>query len=309
MASLQSFLINWLVLPLMGGNRLLSDAIKTEEWYSTHKTVPAEPGRALRREFNIERTDTLGMPGWRLAPKNAGSVRLLYLHGGAYVHELIGPHWDIVAGLSRRTGATVYVPLYPLAPSHTWADAAKPLLEMTRRLRAESPLGGFAMAGDSAGGGLSLSLCQVLRDKGEPLPDCLVLLSPWLDGLVDHPAQIPIASKDHMLAAPGLRWAAEQWGRGVGVEDPRISPINGSMVGMPPMMILTGTFDLLHVDAWRLRDKALRENVPLIYRSYEKMFHVWMAAPVPEARQALDEVADFIKHPHGVCLNTLTQLL
>ena len=97
--------------------------------------------------------------------------------------------------------------------------------------------------------------------------------------------------------------------RGVGVEDPRISPINGSMVGMPPMMILTGTFDLLHVDAWRLRDKALRENVPLIYRSYEKMFHVWMAAPVPEARQALDEVADFIKHPHGVCLNTLTQLL
>ena len=129
-------------------------------------------------------------------------MRLLYLHGGVYVHELIGLHWDIVAGLARCTRATVDIPLYPLAPKHTWADAAGPLLALTKRLRAETPKGYFAMAGDLAGGGLSLSLCQVLRDQGELLPDCLVLLSPWLDGRVDHPAQLAMAGKDRMLAAP-----------------------------------------------------------------------------------------------------------
>ncbi len=64
------------------------------------------------------------------------------------------------------------------------------------------------------------------------------------------------------------------------------------------MLVLTGTYDLLHADAWQLRDKALAENVPLTYRSYDKMFHVWMAAPIPEARKVLDEVAAFMRsHP------------
>lgn len=301
MTSLRAILINSIVIPLMGGNRRLSAASRMRDWYTTHETVPAEPGAALRREFRIERTETLGMPGWRLAPLQAGSMRLLYLHGGAYVHELIGPHWDIVAGLARRTGATVDVPLYPLAPRHTWSDAAIPLLELTRHLRAEALNDCFAMAGDSAGGGLALSLCQVMRDQREPLPDSLVLLSPWLDGRVDHPMQMVMASKDRMLAAPGLRWAADQWGRGIGVDDPRISPIHGSLRGLPKMLVLTGTLDLLHVDAWRLRDKASEDNVELSYRAYKDMFHVWMAAPIPEARQALDEVAGFLSSCQPAC--------
>ncbi len=164
------------------------------------------------------------------------------------MHELVGPHLDIVAGLARRTRATVDIPIYPLAPKHTWANAAGPPLALTKRLRAETPTGCFAIAGNSAGGGLSLSLCQVLRDQGEPLPDCRVLLSPRLDGRVDHAAQLVIAGKDRMLAPPGLRWAAEQWGRGIDVDDPRISPIQGALRRLPRMLVLTGTYDVLYSD-------------------------------------------------------------
>ncbi len=129
--------VNWILLPLMGGNRRLADASRMKDWYTTHETVAAKPGRALRQEFTIERTETLSMPGWR----QAGAMRLLSLHGGAHVHELIGPHRDIVAGLARRTRATVDIPRYPLAPKHTWADAAGPLLGLTKRLLAETPKG------------------------------------------------------------------------------------------------------------------------------------------------------------------------
>ncbi len=73
MASLQAMPVNWILLQLMGGNRRLADARRMEDWYSTHETVAAEPGPTLRREFNIERTEALGMPDWRPAPRPAGA--------------------------------------------------------------------------------------------------------------------------------------------------------------------------------------------------------------------------------------------
>jgi len=239
------------------------------------------------------------MPGWRLTPPKGSAARLLYVHGGAYVNELVGAHWSIVAGLARRTGAAVEIPLYPLAPRYSWADAAGPLLALIRRMRTESPVGSFTMAGDSAGGGLSLSLCQVLRDSSEPQPDRLVLLSPFLDARVNQPEQHVLAQKDRMLALPGLRWAAEQWARELSIDDARVSPLNGSLTGLPPILVLTGTSDLLHSDAIRLRDRAVEQAAPLTYRAYEDMFHVWMGAPIPEASKALNEVASFMRAEAG----------
>lgn len=97
-----------------------------------------------------------------------------------------------------------------------------------------------------------------------------------------------------MLAAPGLQWAGRAWAGKLSLRDWRVSPLYGALLGLPPTMVLAGTSDLLYPDARRLRDKARQVNHPLSFVEYPSMFHVWMAAPIPEAQQALDDVARFM---------------
>lgn len=294
MASLQARFINW-ILPLRGSRHRMADAGRMAVWYARNAPVPAPPPSSLMREFVVVPEVVQGMRGWRVTSAPANTMRILYVHGGAYVNELVRPHWSIVSSLARQTGATVHVPLYPLAPTYSWQDAFGPLLALMRQLRSEAPTGQLVIAGDSAGAGLALAMCQVLRDARETLPDRVVLLSPFLDARVNSPEQHALASKDRMLAAPGLRWAAERWARDIGVDDPRVSPLNGSLEGLPPILVLTGTSDLLHTDAKRLRDKGAACGAQVTYSQYEDMFHVWMGAPIPEAAAALHEVATFLK--------------
>lgn len=293
MPSIQATLINW-ILPLRGSRKRMSDAGRMAAHYATNVPVAVPPPPALTREFTIVRKSLDGMPYWRVTPATPSGISLLYIHGGAYVNELVGPHWSIIAGLVRRTGATVDVPLYALAPRHSWADTFPPLLALARGIGAECPGGNFCIAGDSSGAGLALALCQGLRDASETMPHRLVLLSPFLDARINQPEQQDLALKDRMLAAPGLRWAAERWANGLSVDDPRVSPLNGTLAGLPPILVMTGTSDLLHSDAKRLRDKARSCYAPLTYVEYQDMFHVWMGAPIPEADAALDEVGAFL---------------
>lgn len=263
--------------------------------YARHSQRHAEPPAALRRRFAIQHHTLDGMTYYVLtARRQPQSHRLLYIHGGAYVNELIGAHWRIIGGIASRTGATVYVPIYPLAPRHTWQDAHPPLRALAQRLLDRPNDSRATFMGDSAGGGLCLGLAQRLRDEGAALPDKLVLLSPWLDLPLGHPEHSRLARLDRMLAIPGLRWAARQWAGSLSLEDARVSPLNGSMAGLPPIAVLTGTFDLLNIDARRLRDQASAMRHPLTYFEYPEMFHVWMAAPIPEAASALDQVARFM---------------
>lgn len=293
MPSLRARFVN-LILPLLGTKAGLASAEVLSQSLAKHPPVPVGPPARARRQFNITERKIGRMHVYAVAPKsNAGAASVLYLHGGAYVHELTGWHWRIVEGLVRRTGATVHVPCYPLAPSNTWADAFPPVRELANEL-IDARGASVTFMGDSAGGGFALALAQVMRDAGECLPNRIVLLSPWLDVATNHPDQDILASKDRLLAAPGLQWAGHQWAGALPVSDPRISPLNGALAGLPPIALLAGTADLLYVDAERLRDQARLSGHALRFIPYQGLFHVWMAAPIPEADQALDDVASFM---------------
>jgi len=260
----------------------------------TRPQVPAPPPWLMRQRFRVTSHVSHGMPMVVVAPRSRASHhQVLYLHGGAYVHEVTGPHWRLIQGLVQRTGATVHVPTYPLAPRHTWASAFPPLRALARDMVAANGAA-WTFMGDSAGGGLALALAQEMRNAAESLPGRIVLLSPWLDVATDHPDQAAYAGKDRLLAAPGLQWAGRQWAGQLPLDDPRISPLHGSLVGLPAIAVLAGTSDLLYVDALRLQDIAARSGHPVQFMSYPDMFHVWMAAPIPEAEQALNDVASFV---------------
>jgi monoterpene epsilon-lactone hydrolase len=292
--SVAARLVNWL-LPLRGSRHTMRTEGRMAARYSRHRQRHAEPPGALVRRFAIQRYTLDGMAYYHLTPHHQRpSHRLLYIHGGAYVNELIRPHWRIIGAIASRIGAAVYVPIYPLAPRHCWQDAYPPLKALAQRVLHARGDSAVTFIGDSAGGGLCLGLAQMLRDEDAALPDTIVLLSPWLDLQLGHAEHRRSARLDRMLAIPGLRWAARQWAGSLPLEDARVSPLNGSLSRLPPIAVLTGTHDLLNIDARRLRDQAMAMHHPLTYLEYPGMFHVWMAAPIPEAASALDQVAAFL---------------
>jgi monoterpene epsilon-lactone hydrolase len=259
------------------------------------KTGPAAPPERVASRFDINLRATSSGSAYVVAPREATTeLRLIYLHGGAFQLDLLKEHWPILGGLAARTGVELTVPLYPLAPEHDWQPAFAMIDALYGEMVAAVGAQNVVIAGDSAGGGIALSLCQWWRDRGTPLPARLVLISPWADATVGDPAQIEIAKRDYILSIDRLREAGHSWAGARNTNDPVVSPLFGSLAGLPPMLVLAGTDDILVSDARRLATSARASGTTLRLSEYPGMFHVWLAAPIPEAEQALDEAAAFI---------------
>jgi acetyl esterase/lipase len=256
---------------------------------------PALPSDGMRRRLRVTETRDRGSLVVQVEPRDGPSGdTILYIHGGAYVRDVQSAQWSFVERLVHRTGARVVAPLYPVAPEHTWRDAFALVAPLYERLVAQVGPERLTVLGDSAGGGMTLALMQQMRDRGCPLPACLVLLAPWLDVTLSDPSQAGIAGRDPMLDIPGLVAAGRWYAGDLDPRDPRISPINGSMRDLPPIALFTGTRDLVHPDSRRLRDKAAREGVRLDYHEYPDLFHVWPEVDIPEGNRAIAQMAAFI---------------
>lgn len=213
--------------------------------------------------------------------------------------DIAAVHWDSVAKLCEELGASATVPIYPLAPEVT-AEQTIPAMralygELAERYGADT----ITVMGDSAGGGMSLALAQVILEDGGPLPASLVLFSPWLDATGAGEGQEDIEPRDKMLSVAGLDACGRRYAGQLPLGDHKVSPLFGTLEGLPPMAIFAGTSDILVVDARRLVEKLEAGGMRnYVYREYPDMFHVWMLLPVPEGRQALDETAQFIRSHH-----------
>jgi acetyl esterase/lipase len=150
------------------------------------------------------------------------------------------------------------------------------------------------LMGDSAGGGMALALAQHLRDSARPLPVRLILISPGADMTFSDPRQQALARVDRMLDIPALVVAGRWYAGALPLDDPKVSPLFGSLAGLPPIAVFTGTHDLLNSDARRLHAKAVQEGATLSLHEYEGMFHVWPLTPIPEARHAINEMKRLI---------------
>lgn len=294
--SVRAKLVNDVALPLSGMKRRARDAQGLRREIARHRRIePARPTLWQRRERSV-RTDLLdGAEVITVSPRGGSSgITILYLHGGAWVFDVLGPHWRIVDALIARTGARVILPRYPLAPESTWRQTYAFLEELLGSIGAEAR-DRLIVAGDSAGGCLSLGIAQRLRARGEPLPAGLLLFSPALDLTFSDPGVATIAPRDPMLAVPGCREAARLWAGGTPLTDPRISPLFGSLEGLPPTAIVTGTRDILHPDALRLSDGLARAGREVALYRYPGQCHVFVGAPIPEATRALYEAGAFIR--------------
>jgi acetyl esterase/lipase len=156
---------------------------------------------------------------------------VLYLHGGGYIHPLTTDYWRLVRAIAT-VPAEVVVPAYPLAPTSTVDDVVPALLDLVRSIGSDGHP--TIIMGDSAGGALALVLAQRLRDQRAMAPAGVICLCPWLDGELDEREVADLEATDPMLAESGLRGAARWWAGERSPADPTVSPLNGSLDGLPP---------------------------------------------------------------------------
>ena len=253
---------------------------------------PKRPPEKLLSKIDVREDSYGSMLVFHATRKAAppSRLKLLYLHGGAYVLDLQEIQWNLVVGLLERIDAEVIAPIYPLGPEASWRETTTAGREHYLSLVEAYGADNIVICGDSAGGGLALLLAQAMRDDKLPQPRALVLFSPALDVSGSGPDQPALERRDPALSLRMLHEIQPMWLKGLSPTDPRVSPLFANQDDLPPTIIFSGDRDILHSDALRL--KAINPMVD--HRSYPEMMHVWPVSPLPEARQALDEAAAFI---------------
>ncbi len=258
--------------------------------------MPAADGVA------VEETELAGRPAWRAVPPSAHPTRtVLYLHGGGYVIGSPASHGALVTHLAAAAGATVWALDYRLAPEHPYPAALDDAVAAVRALlEAGVPAGSLTIAGDSAGGGLTLAAVLRLRDEGGPLPAGAVLLSPWLDLTHSGDSIREREALDPMVSPAMLdRWADEYTAAGRAADpatSPGVSPLVGDLAGLPPLLVHVGTEEILLDDARRLAGRVDAVGGDIDLHVGEGLIHVWhlFVGVVPEADEAVAAVGTWI---------------
>lgn len=239
------------------------------------------------------------MDTWRVGPRRTEpSARVLYLHGGGYVHPLTADYWRLVRALVRAP-AEVIVVAYPLAPEATIDDVLPQLVELYDHATTAGPAVPVLLMGDSAGGALALAMAQELRRGDLPPPASLVLLSPWVDATLRGPEIARLETTDPMLAESGLRAAGRRWAGPHGPGHPLVSPINADLQGLPPLEIHIGDHDILRPGVDTLVDRAHRAGVDVHVHEVTAMFHVWMTRAIPEGRRSRLALVESVRRVAG----------
>jgi epsilon-lactone hydrolase len=258
------------------------------------------PTRWTRMTNRVTERTAAGMTVWSVQPRRARPVaRVVYVHGGGYLHPLTRDYWRLVRSLASAP-AEVTVPAYPLAPDSTVDDVLPSLVEVATAVASQHPELPTILMGDSAGGALVLAMGTQLRDRSGPRPAALVALSPWLDATLDEEAVEDLEPSDPMLAESGLRAAGRWWAGLRDPSDPLVSPVHADLGGLPPIDVYIGRHDILRPAVGDLADRADREGADVHVHEVAAMFHVWMTRFLPEGRRTRIELARLVRSHAGV---------
>ena len=209
----------------------------------------------------------------------------------------INTHREMVSHISRAAKARVLIIDYRLAPEHPFPAAVEDAKAAFQWLIKQ----GFdpakiVVAGDSAGGGLTLATLSALRDGKNPLPAAAVCLSPWVDLEACGESMATKAEADPMVQREAILKIARAYLGGRGARTPLAAPLHADLQGLPPLLIQVGTAETLLDDALRIAEKARKAGVEVILEPWEDMIHVWQyyASRVPEAKKAVEDIGRFI---------------
>jgi monoterpene epsilon-lactone hydrolase len=264
----------------------------------TQSVILGLPSSPLYQETVFEKLSAGGVQAewFRRNDATEGPV-ILYLHGGGYGLGSLDTHRDLIARICRASRASALAVEYRLAPEHRFPAQLDDALSAYRWLvqQGTDPRK-IVVAGESAGGGLTLALLVKLRDSGDLLPAAAVCLSPWVDleGLgesVDKNDRYDYISR-RALAQYRKRFVDDD-----NVRNPLAAPLYADLRRLPPMLVQVGSAEALLDDSRRIVDRAHSAGVDVTFRVWEDMIHVWQlfAFMVPQGSAAIDEIGAFIR--------------
>ncbi|MBO6505307.1 MAG: alpha/beta hydrolase [Kordiimonadaceae bacterium] len=300
---------------MVGVNEYLSQEFRFDETLEAKRARfdSTGEGRDFGCTFKADTVefDGVSVPGeWTLVEGADPSKRLLYLHGGAFTVGSPKSHRPVTSNLARRTGCAVFAPDYRLMPENPRIASVIDSRASYQWLLENGPDGPaaadkIAVAGDSAGGNLTLALSNWLRDNGLRKPDAVVGISPATDGAAtgntirsNYETDImlkPLVGM--MLKVPHNLLLVGMWRRlGMSPSSPTISPVHDRLHDLPPTLIHVSTTEMLYDDATRYTNKAQAAGSPVTMQSWSHMCHVWhiFDQMLPEAHHAMDEIAKFM---------------
>lgn len=220
---------------------------------------------------------------------------ILYCHGGGYTSGGLGFSKVLASKLCRATGMDVLAFDYRLAPEDPFPAAiedGQAAWDYLMRL-------GFGardviLAGDSAGGNLSLVLCLRLREEGRLLPGAILLMSPWTDMTMTGESMLERAEIDPALTPEYIRAVREAYAGGLDPAQPQLSPLYGDFRGFPPTLIQVGTHEILYSDAERLAERMRAAGVECRLEVWDNMWHDFQMYPSKTASNAMQNMAYFL---------------
>ena len=253
----------------------------------------------------VHETSLGGRPALRVVPDAAaGSGTLLYLHGGSHVVGSPRTALGLTAGLVTRTGIPGISLDYRLAPEHPFPADVQDVVAAYRELLEQGLTpGSIAFAGDSAGGGLTITGALAARDAGLPLPAAIVAFSPGLDATRAGESMVTKAEADPLINRAAIDYMSSLYVAGQDRRNPLLSPVvTADLTGLPPVLVQVGTNEMLLDDARRLARRASDAEVDVVLDITAKVPHVFQSftGMLDEADQALDRAALFLRqHVRG----------
>ena len=244
-----------------------------------------------------------GVPGeWVVVAESDPNCRVLYFHGGGYVFGSALTHRRLCEDIARAGRCAVLNLDYRLAPEHPFPAAVNDAIEGLRFIRANGPDGeaeaeSTFVAGDSAGGGLTLATLLAARDQGIEQPEAAVAISPWTDLANTGESVTSLPDDDPQKSSvPMLESLARQYLGGADPENPLTSPLYADFAGLPPLLMQVGGAEMLLSDTTRAAERARSAGVDVVEEVWDEMFHVWhqYAPMLPEGQQAVERIGEFI---------------
>ena len=248
---------------------------------------------------SVLQVDADGVPAELLSSGGTSTGRaILYLHGGGYVIGSTATHRELARRLSVAADADVLVIDYRLAPENPFPAAVEDAVSAYKWLIGQGcEPADIAIAGDSAGGGLTVATLVSLRDQDIPLPACGVCISPWVDMEGLGESMNSRASLDPMVQREGLVGMADTYLDGADPMTPLAAPLYADLSNLPPLLIQVGTSETLYDDATRLSSRAEAAGVEACFESWEEMIHVWhlFAPMLDEGQRAIERIGEFVR--------------
>jgi acetyl esterase/lipase len=254
---------------------------------------------SLPSDIRVESIVANGVPAeWSSSSHADPSRAILFLHGGGYVSGSIVSHRPLATEIGRATGVCTLAVGYRLAPENPFPGAIDDVLAAYKFLLT---LGldpkHIAIAGDSAGGGLTVAVMVAARDAKIPPPACGWCISPWVDlEMLGHSMQMK-ADIDPLIQRPYLLELAAKYLNGVDPRTPLAAPLHADLHGLPPLLIQVGSAETLLDDSIRLAQAAGAADVVTTVEIWPEMIHAWplFHYRLAAGRRTISRAADFLK--------------